>query len=362
MSTTITSKLSRNGQRKWYTFDFGKQSGQRKAAGIFTYVHPRNKIEKRHNEEALALLDTKKSELTLECQSFGTSFIPSHRFRENFLDYYAEFVINNVRAGNRHLESSLGKFKLFIKKAYVPPHSISSNVCFRFNRYLLDRHSGKTPEDYFRSFKRVIKSATRDGYFRINPAEDIRCKTNPSKRQKEFLESDEYIALIETPIANKEVRDAFIFCCYTGLRWCDVTTLSWGQIKQDVLIQRIIQKKTGKPVELFLHPVARQILDTKIRSIVSPPTRVFRLPTANGANKSLKGWIKNAGINKYITWKDARLSFSILLQDANVDAATVALLLGHSTTRYVNETYKRYRPKNQQEHIMKLPEVEWKAS
>lgn len=80
MSITITSKLSRSGQRKWYTFDSGKQSGQRKAAGIFTYVHPRNKIEERDNEEALALLDTKKSELTLECPSFGTSFIPSHRF------------------------------------------------------------------------------------------------------------------------------------------------------------------------------------------------------------------------------------------------------------------------------------------
>jgi integrase/recombinase XerD len=112
------------------------------------------------------------------------------------------------------------------------------------------------------------------------------------------------------------------------------------------------------PLELFLHPVARQILDTKIRSIAPPSRWVFRLPTANGANKSLKAWNKNAGINKYITWKDGRLSFSILLRDANVDAATVALLLGYSTTRYVNETYKRFRPKNQQEHIMKLPEVE----
>ena len=361
MSITITSKLSRNGQRKWYTFDFGKQSGQRKAAGIFTYEHPRNKIEKRHNDEALALLEIKKSELTLECQSFGTSFIPSHRFRENFLDYYTEFVSNNVRSGNRHLESSLEKFKAFTKKAYVPPHSITSNVCFRFNRYLLDRHSGKTPEDYFRSFKRVIKSATRDGYFRINPAEDVKCKTNPSRCLKQFLESHEYIALIKTPMANREVRDAFIFCCYTGLRWCDVTSLAWAQIRQDVLVQGIIQKKTGKPVELFLHPVARQILASKVQQASLQSTRVFQLPTANGANKSLKGWIKDARINKYITWKDARLSFSILLQDANVDAATVALLLGHSTTRYVNETYKRHRPKNQREHIMKLPDAEWKS-
>jgi hypothetical protein len=114
--------LSRNGQRKWYTFDFGEQSGQRKAAGIFTYVNPRNKIEKRHNDEALPLSETKKSELTLECQSFGSSFIPSHRFRENFLDYYAEFVINNVRVGNRHLESSLKKSKHLLRR-YTSLHT-----------------------------------------------------------------------------------------------------------------------------------------------------------------------------------------------------------------------------------------------
>jgi hypothetical protein len=31
-----------------------------------------------------------------------------------------------------------------------------------------------------------------------------------------------------------------------------------------------------------------------------------------------------------------RLRFSILLQDENVDNATVALLLGHTSTKYVN--------------------------
>jgi len=54
----------------------------------------------------------------------------------------------------------------------------------------------------------------------------------------------------------------------------------------------------------------------------------------------------DAGIEKHITWHCARLSFSILLQDAQVDNATVALLLGHTTSRYVNETYKRHQRKN----------------
>ena len=32
----------------------------------------------------------------------------------------------------------------------------------------------------------------------------------------------------------------------------------------------------------------------------------FRLPTANGANKTLKAWVKRAKINKEITWHNAR--------------------------------------------------------
>jgi len=62
-----------------------------------------------------------------------------------------------------------------------------------------------------------------------------------------------------------------------------------------------------------------------------------------------------AGIEKHITWHCARLSLSILLQDANADAATVALLLGHTSSKYVNESYKRYRPEDQNDVIRNLP-------
>jgi hypothetical protein len=50
---------------------------------------------------------------------------------------------------------------------------------------------------------------------------------------------------------------------------------------------------------------------------------------------------------KELTWHSARLTFSILLQDAGVDPATVALLLGHTTSKHVLDAYKRHRPKNQ---------------
>jgi hypothetical protein len=73
-------------------------------------------MEKNHNKEALILVDTKKSELLLEQQSIGTGFIPSHKFKANFLDYYADFVKNNVRKGNRHLQNSYTQFRQFLGK------------------------------------------------------------------------------------------------------------------------------------------------------------------------------------------------------------------------------------------------------
>jgi integrase len=367
MSIEIRSKVTRNGRKVWYTYEWGKAPSERKAAGVFTYTKPKDQIQKNHNKEALALLETKKSQMVIDQQSIGTPFIPTHRFKENFLDYFANFVEENKRPGNRHLQGSLNQFKLFVKKPRILPMEITENLSKRFRTFLTDKFTGKTPADYFRSFKRVIRSATKDGYFRIHPAEDIQSKTNPSKKLKEFLEAEEYRSLIGEPQRNREVRDAFIFCCYTGLRWCDVKNLRWSQINGDTLSKSIIQKKTGKPVELTLHHIPQKILDIrkdKLRTVPEKPNTqkgrpVFSLPTANGANKAVRKWVKRAGIDKDITWSCARLSFSIVLQDANTNVATVALLLGHTTTRYVNETYKRHRPKDQTATIAKLPAAEW---
>jgi hypothetical protein len=176
MSIQITGKVTRNGEKKWYTFEWGKAADQRRAAGIFTYVRPKDQIQKNHNKEATALLETKRSQLTIEQQSIGTPFIPSHKFKDNFLDYYADFVENNKRKGNRHLEGSIEKFRLFVGKSRILPSDITENFCTRFRTFLLDRLTGKSPSDYFGAFKRVVKSATKDGYYRINPAEDVRRK------------------------------------------------------------------------------------------------------------------------------------------------------------------------------------------
>jgi integrase len=360
MDIIIKGRPSTDGKKIRHHLEWGRHKGQRHATKIFTYAKPANKLEKNHNKEAMQILEAKRSQLILEKQAISSGYIPQHKYKNNFLDYYEEFVTNNKTANNRHLEGSLVHFKKFLKTDYLAPIDITENLCERFRKYLLDKFNGGTPANYFGRFKRVLRTATKEGYFRINPTMDVAAKSNKNYKRKEHLEAFEYVQLLNTPCLNEEVQEAFILCCYTGLRWCDVKPLKWESIQPDAIKFRISQAKTNKVVLITLHPIAKAILDKRRARFkgLEPSGKIFNLPSAEGALKALDKWCKSAGLQKHITWHCARLSFSILLQDANVDAATIALMMGQSTSKYVHDTYKRHRPRDQSMVIGKLPSLE----
>lgn len=360
MNINIKGRPSGDASKVHYSLEWGRKKGQRKATGIFTYAKPKTQVEKNHNKEALAILETKRSQLILERQTINSGYIPQHKFKNNFLDYYDEFVENNKTTTNRHLEGSFTHFKKFLGTNYLAPMDITENLCQRYRKHLLDNFNGSTPLNYFNRFKQVMHAATTEGYFRIDPTDKVAARSNKNFKRKENLEAPEYIRLLQTPCLNEEVKEAFIFCCYTGLRWCDVKPLNWANIREKSIVHSINQAKTTVEVNFTLHRIAKAILDRRRarQQAVELTGRVFRLPSADGALQILDQWCRDAKLDKHITWHCARLSFSILLQDANVDAATVALLLGQTSSRHVHETYKRHRIKNQTEVIEKLPSPE----
>jgi integrase len=349
MSITIATKISRNKKKLWYYLEWGKAAGQRAATGIYTYTKPQDIIEKNHNKESLATLKTKQSQMILERQAIGSGYIPQHKLKSNFFDYYDDFVKANKRKGNRHLQSSLNQFKSFTGKIFISPIDITETLCEGYRAYLLEHFNGETPSNYFAQFKKVLKAAKKAGYFLENPSEMIKSKGNPNKKKKEVIEADEYIQLLNAPCGNYEVKKAYIFCIYQGLRWCDVKPLKWDSIGKDVT--RLQQKKTKVLLEIPLHPIAAAIVGEHKTGLV------FTLPTADGANKVIKKWCEDAGLEKHITWHCARLSFSVLLQDEGVNSATVAGMLGHTTTKYVESTYQPYRVHVGRKAIEKLPTV-----
>jgi hypothetical protein len=102
----IGERLSGKGDKIYYYYDLGRGKGQRPSVGLFCYVKPQNGAEKQHNGETKALLAIKKGHAILDHQAIGTGYIPEHKFKANFLDYYADYVKANARKGNRHLSIS----------------------------------------------------------------------------------------------------------------------------------------------------------------------------------------------------------------------------------------------------------------
>ena len=206
MSIIITKRASKDKNKVRYAMEWGRRAKQRKATGIFTYTHPRDQLQKNHNKEALAILETKRSQMILDSQAITSGYVPKHKVKSNFLDYYTEYVRLNPTTGNRHLVSSLNVFKKFIGKEFISPVEISETLCEGFRNYLLKNLNGETPANYFMRFKRVIKGAKKDGYFKYNPAEDIVAKSNKNKKIKEILTEEDYIKLMKTPCTNYEVK------------------------------------------------------------------------------------------------------------------------------------------------------------
>jgi len=133
MTINVTQRPTRDGKKIFYTLEWGKGPGGRRATGIFTCARPKDQTQKNHNKEALAVLEKKQSQLIIERQSIGSAHILLHKFKANFLDYFDEYVRNNTRPGNRHMEESFRLFKEFLKKPVLASVDLPENLCFRFS-------------------------------------------------------------------------------------------------------------------------------------------------------------------------------------------------------------------------------------
>jgi hypothetical protein len=66
----ILKRPNSKGDKIMFYYDFGRGPEQRPSTGIFIYTKPKNQIEKNHNKQALALIEVKKSQATIETAGY----------------------------------------------------------------------------------------------------------------------------------------------------------------------------------------------------------------------------------------------------------------------------------------------------
>lgn len=85
---------------------------------------------------------------------------------------------------------------------------------------------------------------------------------------------------------------------------------------------------------------------------------IFDLPIYESCCKSVKHWVKRAGIDKHISWHCARHSFAVNILNNGANIKTVASLSGHSGLKHT-EKNTRAVDKLKEEAINNLPELKF---
>lgn len=165
-------------------------------------------------------------------------------------------------------------------------------------------------------------------------------KLDKPKAKNEALNIEELNCIVDlqtdSNIRLDEIKDKFLFACYTGLRFGDVTNLKWDNIEKGVI--RIIQEKTKNPVQIPLNKEAKRIVAKNLKKRKERET-VFRIVSNQKTNYILKEIAIMAGVDKNISFHLSRHTFGTIL-GKNQNAFTIMKLMGHkkisTSAIYVN--------------------------
>lgn len=265
----------------------------------------------------------------LEAGNYGLASIQSQKTKvlpwmQAYLDAYTKKDKRNMNSVYKHFERYLKSQR----KTGITFRNLKPVLIDGFIDYLNDYCSGEGASSYYKRFKKMITYAYRCELMAKNPFDKVTKHTKGVARKKDVLSIEEIKVLAHTPTESEDVKRAALFCCMSGLRWCDVKTLKWDNIKNGKVDIR--QSKTGEDLTINLNATALQLLGKHGKA--GDP--VFDLPTANGANKTLKALVRRAGIDKKITWHNLRHSFGTNLILTGTDAVTAQRLLGHTTLKH----------------------------
>tara|TARA_R110001606_G_scaffold375138_3_gene533302 strand:- start:679 stop:1788 length:1110 start_codon:yes stop_codon:yes gene_type:complete len=190
---------------------------------------------------------------------------------------------------------------------------------------------------YVAYLKKIIRVAYANGWLDKDPFFNF--KLRPKTIDKEFLSKNEMDKLIEAdfPISRlSQVRDVFIFSCYTGLAYADVAKLKEDDIVIGMDGSRWIKVKRTKTKTLSsipILPIAEQII-SKYNGLPKHENKLLPVYSNQKTNGYLKEIADLSGITKKLTFHMARHTFATTVTLSNgVPIASVSKMLGHKSLK-----------------------------
>ena len=267
----------------------------------------------------------------------------------------------NKLSWSRYLESRR-KVAEFIRSKYKKSDVKLKNLDLKFIKdleYYWKTEKKLRQATIYRSMQRVkkiIQFAIDENYLQKNPFSLY--KNKKYKGAIVYLTDVELKKLMNHKFTQKrleQVKDMFVFCCYTGLAYQEMASLKARHISKGFdgnLWINMIRQKTEQPIAIPLLPQAEAVLN-KYKQLDSGAV----LPTIS--NQKFNSYLKEiavlVGIEKKLTHHIARKTFATTVLLLNgVSMEVVSELLGHSKVTVTQEHYAKVVKNKVSEEIGKL--------
>ncbi len=342
---TLRKKPISKGRESYY-LDIYKD-GRRNYEFLKLYIVPpineAAKIQNKNTEQAaIAIRNQRELEII---QGKGGINIESKGAKMLLVDWLELFQKQKASTGQSMSNAEMiGKMANHIK-AYKGAKTrlcdVDEEYCKGFITYLstaksmrenIDKTlSSKTAHLYFSLLVAALNEAVRKKLIKVNCANNLsrddKKAIKPEKSNRAYLEISEVKKLIETDCNRQDIKNAFLFACFTGLRLGDIRLLTWDNIiiRDDQTFLSIRMQKTREMLNMKLNKQALKWMPTNKQG------DLFPLPN-NGVtiNRVIKDWVQQAGIKKDICFHVSRHTFATMELTLGADLYVVSKLLGHT--------------------------------
>ena len=275
-------------------------------------------------------------------------------------DVRAQVGINKTAATLQKYENSKRHFTRFLKAKYnrtdLKFSELTPLVIHNFEIYLLTvaHCCPNTATKILKLFKTITLYGRRHGFLSHDPFVNKRFHTQDSSRG--FLTDEEIQRIIGKEISIPRldlVRDIFIFSCFSGLAYIDVSNLTEDNIveldgREWIMTRR---QKTRVATNIILLDIPKRIIEKY--APVRKNGHLLPILSNQKMNAYLKEIADLCNIRKPLSFHMARHTFATMSLSKGVPIESVSKMLGHTNIK-TTQIYARITNKKIEQDMLKL--------
>ena len=310
--------------------------------GMYLHANPKSPAARLANKETMIRANATLVKTQLQMQAGRYDYLLTKK-PVDFIEFFKKHTQerNIACSTKKKWLVALRKLQAFLKLQPDQPlyfSEIDKHLLENFRTYLLESSAVNTANSDFSYIRTALNHAYRNDLMKVKITEQIKAIA-PQRTKIIYLTQEELNKLVKTPCEKPLIKRAALFAALTGMRISDVAALRW----EDVVFEPsgpCIHFRQCKTKALNYLPVSQQAIQIAAATeepeeipaerrtgIVFPKLKELH---CKRRRPYFKIWIRDAGIQKHVTFHTMRHTFATLQLLANTNIKTLSEMLGHT--------------------------------